>query len=115
MVVVNQNVVIRNTPCYTSGMKPSDDTKATRPDPISMRLPEELKVSLAKAAEAAGRSLNAEIRMRLEFSFDHGFDGAPSDKMLANEIESLRKELRGSLYLYAQRMDALEAAIKAKG
>lgn len=50
-------------------MKPSD-TKAARPDPISMRLPEELKASLSEAAKASGRSLNAEIRTRLEWSLE---------------------------------------------
>jgi hypothetical protein len=49
-------------------MKPSDTKTAARPDPISMRLPEKLKTSLTEAAGAAGRSLNAEIRFRLEWS-----------------------------------------------
>lgn len=49
-------------------MKPSDTKTAARSDPISMRLPEKLKASLTEAAGAAGRSLNAEIRYRLEWS-----------------------------------------------
>ena len=48
-------------------MNPTD-TKAARPDPISIRLPEALKAGLADAASAAGRSLNAEIKFRLEWS-----------------------------------------------
>lgn len=78
----------------------------TRPDPISLRLPEALKASIQQSANAAGRSLNAEIRMRLEHSFQSGFDGTPSDQMLANEIESLRSEFRGSIH-------NVNAAIKA--
>jgi plasmid stability protein len=76
----------------------------TRPDPISLRLPDELKDQLTSAAATAGRSLNAEIRMRLEFSFAGGFDGMPSDKMLGNEISSLSSEFRGEV-------DHLKAAI----
>ena len=83
-----------------------------RPDPISLRLPDDLKEQLTTAANAAGRSLNAEIRMRLEFSFEGGFDGTPSDKMLRNEIESLRKELREGLFAHKERIEALETRRK---
>jgi hypothetical protein len=69
----------------------------SRPDPVSIRLPEALKASMQQAADAAGRSLNAEIRMRLEWSLEAGFAGTPSDRMLANEIESLRAELRSGI------------------
>lgn len=35
-----------------------------------MRLPEALKACLTEAAKAAGRSMNAEIRLRLEWSLE---------------------------------------------
>lgn len=79
----------------------------SRADPISMRLPEELKSSLTDAANKAGRSLNAEIRMRLEWSFEGGFDGQASDRMLANEVESLRNELRSGISEFRAEIDAL--------
>ena len=84
----------------------------TRPDPVSLRLPEPLKSSIQHAANQAGRSLNAEIRMRLEWSFEAGFDGEPSDKMLANEIESLRGEFRGSLGSVNEAIKRLEGKIR---
>ena len=40
----------------------------TRPPPYSMRLDPELRAQLEAAAKAAGRSLHAEISMRLEES-----------------------------------------------
>ena len=40
----------------------------TRPPPYSMRLDPELRTQLEAAAKAAGRSLHAEIAMRLEES-----------------------------------------------
>ncbi|WAJ26272.1 Arc family DNA-binding protein [Antarcticirhabdus aurantiaca] len=92
----------------------TNETKS-RPDPISMRLPEELKASLAEAAGQAGRSLNAEIRMRLEWSFEAGFDGQASDKMLANEVESLRAELRGSVANLNAEIEALNQRLRAVG
>ena len=87
----------------------------SRPDPLSLRLPEELKTSLALAATDAGRSLNAEIRMRLEWSFEAGFDGQASDKMLANEVESLRGELRGGIDLLRQKVADLEKRLNDLG
>lgn len=45
-------------------------SKQKQTDPTSMRLPEALKDCLAEAASAAGRSLNAEIRLRLEWSLE---------------------------------------------
>ncbi|MEC5291367.1 Arc family DNA-binding protein [Aurantimonas sp. C2-6-R+9] len=89
------------------------DATKPRPDPISMRLPVELKDCLGEAAKAAGRSLNAEIRMRLEWSFEGGFDGQASDKMLANEVESLRAELRGGIANLNADIEALKGRLKA--
>ena len=83
----------------------------TRPDPVSLRLPEPLKSSIQQAANQAGRSLNAEIRMRLEWSFEAGFNGEQSDKMLTTEIESLRGELRVSLFSVNETIKRLEAKI----
>jgi hypothetical protein len=85
----------------------------TRPDPVSLRLPEPLKSSIQQAANQAGRSLNAEIRMRLEWSFEAGFDGDPSDKMLSNEVESLRGELRGAVTNVKEAIRRLEDKVSA--
>lgn len=63
-------------------------------DPVSLRIPAALREKLDNAAKQTQRSLNAEIRMRLEWSFDNGFNGEATDQMLATEIESLRAELR---------------------
>jgi hypothetical protein len=76
-------------------MKPSQDTKVRRPDPISMRLPEELKASLTEAAKTAGRSLNAEIRMRLEWSLQ------------------TQEQPGGSMLVRGDAMSDMEARIKA--
>ena len=59
----------------------------TRPDPISLRLPDELKNELASAAATAGRSLNAEIRMRLEASLL-----SPEAKSLEERLISLEED-----------------------
>lgn len=62
--------------------------------PISLRFPAELRKNLEDAAKQAQRSLNAEIRMRLERSFEGKSSDAPTNKMLANEVETIRNELR---------------------
>jgi hypothetical protein len=67
-------------------------------DPMSLRLPTALREKLDASAKKFGRSLNAEIRVRLESSFDTGFDGRMSGTMLENEVESLRSEIRGSVF-----------------
>jgi hypothetical protein len=85
----------------------------TRPDPISLRLPEALRASIQAAAQDSGRSLNAEIRMRLEWSFSEGFNGNPSEKMLANEVESLRAEIRGSEFAVTEELKDLKDRIAA--
>lgn len=55
--------------------------------PYPLRLSEDLRDSLATAAFVAGRSLNAEIASRLEWSFDH----KPLDKPTAERlIEALQ-------------------------
>lgn len=75
---------------------------------IRFRLPEGLKARLETAHEANGRSMNAEIRMRLEWSFQEGFDGAASNEALANEIETLRAELRVGLASLKVEVDQLK-------
>lgn len=80
----------------------------TRPDPISLRLPESLKTKLQQSANEAGRSVNAEIRMRLEWSYEGGFEGEPSDNMLAGEIETLRAELRASVKTMSEEIAKLK-------
>lgn len=62
--------------------------------PISLRFPAELREKLEDAAKQAQRSLNAEIRMRLELTFEGKQANEPTIKMLANEIETIRIELR---------------------
>ena len=65
------------------------DAKAARPDPISMRLPEELKTGLTEAAKASGRTLNAEIRVRLEWSLEH----APELAGVAGSADPLERRV----------------------
>ena len=60
-----------------------------------LRIPEELKEKVRKAAEDAGRSMTAEIVRRLDQSFEHDYeeiDGAITD--LYKEVERLKKDLR---------------------
>lgn len=64
-------------------MKPRDETKPSRSDPISMRLSDKLKAELTEAAKAAGRTLNAEIRQRLEWSLKAGFEGLQAEALSA--------------------------------
>ncbi|WP_425475704.1 Arc family DNA-binding protein [Mesorhizobium hunchu] len=63
---------------------------ANRSDPLSLRLPDELREALQQAANQAGRSLNAEIRMRLEASLVPDFT-RPADW----ELGELRQEIHG--------------------
>ena len=80
---------------------------------MKVRMPAALRARIAETAKEAGRSLNAEIRMRLEWSFEAGFDGTPTDKMLATEIESLRIELRTGLFELKKKMKGFDAYIEA--
>lgn len=62
---------------------------------LRIRVPDELKVRLEAAKDANRRSLNAEIRMRLEWSFEAGFAGQPASAVdQASELETLRAQLR---------------------
>lgn len=84
---------------------------AKRLDPVSLRLPADLREQLDVAAQEGGRSLNAEIRFRLEKSFEVGEDAAGHDATkridtLETELETLRAELRQ----HASRLKAIEAA-----
>lgn len=80
----------------------------TRPDPVSLRLPEPLKSSIQQAANQAGRSLNAEIRMRLEWSFDAGFDGQSAPAIdRASELAALKERF--------SRLEALVAKLDPDG
>jgi len=63
---------------------------------LRIRVPDELKARLEKAKDDNRRSLNAEIRMRLEWSFEAGFDGGQSSPTVdqAGELEALRAQVR---------------------
>lgn len=74
---------------------------AKRLDPVSLRLPADLREQLDVAAQEGGRSLNAEIRLRLEKSFvleasEQLPDFVSSQRLdaLEAELEDLRKEVR---------------------
>lgn len=82
-------------------------------DPISLRFPATLREKLDHAAKQAQRSLNAEIRMRLEGSFEGGFEGVPSVQMLANEVESIRSELRAEVTTFNSQISALQKRMMA--
>lgn len=85
----------------------------SRPDPISLRFPVELREKIENAAKQAGRSLNAEVRMRIEASFAGGFDGQATDNMLANEVETLRSELRGATHNLNETVKGIQARLSA--
>jgi hypothetical protein len=61
-----------------------------------MRLPEELKADLSDAAKAAGRSLNAEIRVRLEWSLEQAPEiaGVSHDATLLSRVTALEEWVR---------------------
>ncbi|WAJ31176.1 Arc family DNA-binding protein [Antarcticirhabdus aurantiaca] len=65
-----------------------------REDPqMKLRLPEALKTAIAKAAEANGRSLNAEIVQRLEQSIGFEEEYGPLEEVMRevwNDIEKLK-------------------------
>lgn len=77
-------------------------------DATSLRLPVGLREKLEEAAAKAGRSMNAEIRMRLENSFVENYAVPVSSQMIENEIESLRAELRGSIGRVEQEIQELK-------
>lgn len=82
-------------------------------DPVSLRFPAVLREKLDKSAKKAGRSLNAEIRIRIESSFEVGFDGRESNEMLGNEIETLRAEIRHSVHTLTQNYESLDVRVAA--
>lgn len=82
-------------------------------DATSLRLPVGLREKLELAAKLAGRSMNAEIRMRLEQSFETDFAGPTTERMLENEIESLRAELRGNLTRIDQEIAEIKVALQS--
>ena len=65
-----------------------------RNDPqVNFRIPSELKAKLDQAAQENGRTLTAELILRLEMTFDH--DDKLDDligriEWLENEVDSLR-------------------------
>ena len=63
---------------------------------LRIRVPDELKARLERAKDDNRRSLNAEIRMRLEWSFDAGFDGGAITPAIdqASELETLRGQVQ---------------------
>ena len=58
------------------------------------RLPSELADQLRDAADASGRSMNAEVVARLEQSFAAYIDKDLTSKMLNTEVQRLSEELR---------------------
>lgn len=73
--------------------------------PFGLRMPPELKQNLEKAADATGRSLNAEIVARLEKSLE-------KDDELASTLENHSKEIKWhgeALSDYERRIEMLES------
>jgi len=90
---------------------------------LRIRVPDELKARLEAAKDTNRRSLNAEIRMRLEWSFDAGFDGGQSAPAVdqASELETLRAQVRAlesripfNLVEQLNRVDALLNQLEGK-
>lgn len=85
---------------------------------LRIRVPDELKARLEAAKDANRRSLNAEIRMRLEWSFDAGFDGGASTpgEDQASELETLRAQVRSLEsripFDLAERLNQVDALLK---
>lgn len=63
---------------------------------MKIRLPVTLKERIEEAARAGNRSLNGEILLRLERSFERAGVAGTDERVsvLENEIETLRAELR---------------------
>jgi len=79
-------------------------------DATSMRLPVSLREKLEKSAKQGGRSMNAEIRLRLEKSFEKAF-GEGTDDDANWELGELRAELvnvKAQLTTLTNRLDRLE-------
>lgn len=70
-----------------------------------LRLPETLRVDLAQAAAASGRSLNAEIVTRLEASLK----GAEVVAELQGRVEALEAQIEEMDTSYDKRVDKVEA------
>ncbi len=79
---------------------------AKRSDPLSLRLPDDLRDALQRAADEASRSLNAEIRMRLEASLVPDFT-KPSDWELG-ELRAEVVSLKAQIATITNRLKALE-------
>lgn len=74
---------------------------------MKVRLPVTLKERIEEAARAGNRSLNGEILLRLERSFEGsgGVDTGERVSALETEIETLRAELRQ----HGARLKAIES------
>lgn len=79
--------------------------------PYSLRLPQELRARLEKAAEISRRSLNAEMVARLEDSFTSPGLTLPAMVLSASPdlIEATRQQLRSLIAQAGQLLDGLDA------
>ncbi|MEZ1423383.1 Arc family DNA-binding protein [Pseudomonas monteilii] len=83
--------------------------------PYSLRLPQELRARLEKAAEISRRSLNAEMVARLEDSFTPSPSiTLPAMTLSASPdlIEATRQQLRALIAQAGQLLDGLDALEK---
>ena len=83
-----------------------------RPPPYSMRLDPDLRTKLEAIAKANGRSLHAEISMRLEASLQPEENTSPSSsKNSEQDFENLRLELERNKINMEREMQALKKLI----
>lgn len=84
---------------------------------MKVRMSADLRAKIMDAASRAGRSLNAEIRMRLEWSFEAEAEHAPERAADArSKLASLRllsMNLKSNVDPVDQRLCALEEAVGA--
>lgn len=80
-----------------------------RPPPYSMRLDPDLRAKLEAVAKANGRSLHAEISMRLEASLQQGieFTSSESPYVTIDEMKAAMKDSFQKLY-----NDLIKAGLK---
>jgi hypothetical protein len=80
---------------YPSGMKKTDTPLAAEADKFIVRLPQGMRERIAESARANKRSMNAEVVLRLQASFEKGTPALDVDTLATKIAEQLGQLLRG--------------------
>lgn len=80
---------------YPSGMKKTDTQPAAEADKFIVRLPPGMRERIAESARANKRSMNAEVIVRLQASFETGTSALDVDTLATKIAEQLGQLLRG--------------------